>query len=73
MAERRQWFDHSFPTPATPMVPTGGAERMEKGGNASAMAESSDTFRRRITPVTGMPTAEPTTLQELLEMLKGGQ
>lgn len=35
--------------------------------------ESKDTFRRRVTPVIGSPEPRPSTLQEILAMLNGGQ
>lgn len=35
--------------------------------------ESKEHFRRRVTPVVGTPEPRPSTLQELLAMLNGGQ
>ena len=36
------------------------------------LGESPRTFRRRVTPVIGEPTPSPSTLQDLLAMLRGG-
>ena len=75
MATRRSYFG-SMPTPASPMTPKGGSGMPDADGDNDAsmeMSESPDTFRRRVTPVVGMPEQKPSTLQELLAMLKGGQ
>ena len=72
MATRRSYFG-SQPTPASPMTPKGGSQEMYGDPDAmQTMQESPDTFRRRVTPVTGMPEPQPTTLQEILAMLKAG-
>lgn len=39
----------------------------------SPVHETKDQFRRRVTPVVGTPEPRPSTLQELLAMLNGGQ
>lgn len=35
--------------------------------------ESSETFRRRVAPIVGMPEQRPSMIQELLAMLNGAQ
>lgn len=76
MATRRSFFG-ALPTPASPMTPKGGSVSGDgfDGDNDESMEmrESPDTFRRRVTPAVGMPQQQPTTLQEVLAMLKGGQ
>ena len=72
MATRRSYFG-SQPTPASPMTPKGGSQEMYGDPNQdTTLVESPDTFRRRTTPVVGMPEPKPSTLQEILAMLNGG-
>ena len=69
MATRRSYFG-SLPTPASPMTPKGGSQEMYGDPDQQqTMMESPDTFRRRVTPVVGMPEPKPSTLQEILAML----
>lgn len=68
----------AMPMPASPMTPKGGSMTMHgdpdgDSDQAMEMTESPDTFRRRVTPVTGEIEQRPTTLQEILAMLNGGQ
>ena len=72
MAKRRSTFETMLPS--NPMTPEGGSQMTYGDPDQSqAMMESPDTFRRRTTPVIGMPERRPTTLQELLAMLNGAQ
>lgn len=41
--------------------------------DTSPTYESKETFRRRVVPVIGSPEPRPSTLQEILAMLNGGQ
>lgn len=78
MATRRQFFG-PLPTPASPMTPKGGSRSISGDGfdgdndQSMEMTEAPDTFRRRVTPVVGSPQQKPSSLQEILAMLKGGQ
>lgn len=73
MAQRRSMMESAISTPASPMTPKGGSQMMYGDPMAEQTGESKDTFRRRTTPVTGYPEPRPTTLQEVLAMLNGGQ
>lgn len=75
MAQRRSLFGQL--TPASPMTPKGGSGMMygnsQHEQSEGPIIESSETFRRRTTPVVGPIEKRPTTLQEVLAMLNGGQ
>lgn len=71
MATRRSYFGE-YPTPASPMTPKGGSQELYGDPDQPTMIESPDTFRRRTTPVTGVPEQRPNTLQELIAMINGG-
>lgn len=73
MAKRRAYTDGHM-LGASPMTPKGGSRTpVESEQPQGPVVESPDTFRRRVTPVVGMPERRPTTLQEILAMLNGAQ
>lgn len=73
MATRRSFFGEAT-MPASPMTPKGGSGQMygDPDQSQQMMMESPDTFRRRVTPVVGMPEQKPSSLQEILAMLSQG-
>jgi hypothetical protein len=76
MAQRRSVFNAMMP--ASMLTPKGGSQTMHgdpDGDNDQSMemSESPDSFRRRTTPIMGQVEKRPTTLQEVLAMLNGGQ
>lgn len=76
MAQRRSMLGYgdSAISPASPMTPKGGSQSMYGDPNQDAMGgESKDTFRRRTTPIVGTIEQRPSTLQEIIAMLNGGQ
>ena len=77
MAQRRSMLGYngqsSMAIPSSPMTPKGGSQTMYGDPSAETTSESPETFRRRTTPVLGTVEQQPSSLQEILAMLNGGQ
>lgn len=55
------------------MTPKGGSGMIDSDTSEDQMRETRESFRRRTTPVIGEPDPGQSSLQEVLEMLNGGQ
>lgn len=60
------------PMPGMPMTGSGTSKQMyDDRGPSMELPEDPQTRRRRLTPLTGLPEAQPNAIQQLLAMLKG--
>lgn len=70
MAQRPNLFDANYATalqPPTPMTPKGGSGTMYED---ASMTENPQTARRRLMPAVGDVTSAPSTMQQVLDLLR---
>jgi hypothetical protein len=69
----RRTLQGQMPSMALPMTGSGtSGEMFDDQDPSMQMIESPETRRRRLTPAVGFPEQQPTTIQQLIAMAKGG-